>query len=329
MKKINYLVRSLSINLYLVLILTTVSMALDYPTKPIQIVIPAPPGGSADIAARILGPKVSSIIGQPIIVVSKPGGGGALAAKMLASATEPDGYTILGHWTGIVLIPILNPGIGYQMGDFTAVAVPVCTPYMIAVKADAPWKTLDDFIKDAKKHPGKFTYSTGGFGSGYHFTGELFKAETGTDIVHIPMEGDAPAVTAVLGGHVEITFSGSSTLSPHIKAGTLRILAQMYPTRLKEFPNIPSIKELGYPSVTTYGWLAYFVPAKTPKPIVEKLGKAFGVAAQDKDVIDKIEKTGYVVQSVILEKATKFLQDEDKRWRDVAKKARMLESLKK
>jgi tripartite-type tricarboxylate transporter receptor subunit TctC len=325
MRKPESLIGVLPVVFFFFLVTTSVATASDFPNKPIQIVVPAPPGGTTDIAARILGPKLSSILGQPVIIVNKPGGGGAVASKIIASATEPDGYTIFTHWTGMVLVPILKPNIGYKLDDFTALAQPVSTLYMIAVKGDSPWKTLDDLIKEARKNPGKLTYSSGGVGSGYHFTGEHFKMETGTDIVHVPMEGDAAAVTALLGGHVDMTVSGLGSMSGYLKAGTVRALANLYHEKAKDFPNIPTIKELGYPRLTTSGWFGYFVPVKTPKEIVEKLGKAFEVATKDKDVIEKIEKSGMVPRTLVLGEATKFFEGEDKRWRDVAKKAKMIE----
>lgn len=325
MKKANHFFEVLSAILVFLFVAAAAGMAADFPNKAIQIVVPAPPGGTTDIAARILGPKLSLTLGQPVVIVSKPGGGGAVASKIIASATEPDGYTILTHWTGLVLVPILKPNIGFKLEDFTALAQPVSTVFMIAVKADSPWKTLDDLIKDARKNPGKFTYSTGGVGSGYHFTGEHFKIETGTDIVHVPMEGDALAVTAVLGGHVDMTVSGLGSLSGYLKAGSIRVLANLYQERTKDFPNIPTIKELGYPTLTTHGWFGYFVPVKTPGEIVTRLGKAFEIATKDKEVIEKIEKSGMMAQSLVLGEATKFFQNEDRRWREVARKAKMIE----
>jgi tripartite-type tricarboxylate transporter receptor subunit TctC len=299
-------------------------MAGEYPNKPVQIIVPSPAGGSTDIAARIFAAKLAVLLGQPVITVNKPGGGGALAAKIFASATEPDGYTILAHWPAIALIPILNPDIGFKMEDFIAVAQPISIVYLIAVKADSPWKTFDEFIRDARKNPGKLTYASGGIGGGYHFTAEHLKIETGTDIVHVPMEGDAAAVTAVLGGHVDMVISSAGLLSGYLKGGDLRALGNMYHKRIKEFPDIPTIRELGYPSLTTQGWLGFFLPAKTPREVVEKLGKAFETAMNDKEVMDQINKVGMVVQNVVLGEATKFFRDEDKRWRRVAEKAGMI-----
>jgi tripartite-type tricarboxylate transporter receptor subunit TctC len=314
--------------LVLVLGLTSLVAASDYPKKPIQIIVPVPAGGTCDTIARILAPKLTSILGQQVIVVNKPGGGGATASKLFASSTEPDGYTILTNHVGILLFPILKPEIGFKLEDFTPICQATCQARAIVVKAGAPWRTLEDFIQDAKKNPGKFTYSTGGFGSGYHFDSELFKIETGIDIVHVPMEGDALAITALLGGHVDLTVTGMGGLSAHLKAGTLRALAVLSPSRIKDRPDIPTVKELGY-NVTSMGWFGYFLPAKAPKEITEKLGKAFDIALKDKEVVDKVEKTGMVIGGLILEEATRFFQAEDKKWRQVAQKAKMVDEGRK
>jgi tripartite-type tricarboxylate transporter receptor subunit TctC len=318
------LIKTISLIFCLIFVLTTMAIALDYPTKTVQIIVPYPPGGTNDMTARILDTKLGSILGQPVIIVNKPGGGGAVGIKF-ASTAKPDGYTVLTSPPGIVMIPILNPGIGFKLDDFTPIGVAVSLPSAITVKADAPWKTLEELVKDARKNPGKFTYSTAGPGTTPHFAGELFKVETGSDIIHVPMGGEAPAVTGLLGGHVDMTFVGLGAVSAHLKAGTLRALALMYPRRIKDFPDIPPTKELGYPNLMTTIWHGYFFPAKTPKEIVKKVAKAFETALKDKEVINKIEKTGMLVEGLILDEANKFFQNEEKKWSEVAKKAKMVE----
>ncbi|MDI7259865.1 MAG: tripartite tricarboxylate transporter substrate binding protein [Thermodesulfobacteriota bacterium] len=322
------LMKTISLIFCLMLALTTMAIALDYPTKTIQIIVPYPPGGTNDITARILDTKLASLLGQSVIVVNKPGGGGAVGIKF-ASTAKPDGYTILTSPPGIVMIPILTPGIGFKLEDFIPIGLAVSIPSVITVKADAAWKTLSDLIQDAKRNPGKLTYSTAGPGTTPHFAGELLKIEIGTDIVHVPMGGEAPAVTGILGGHVNLTFVSLGAVSEHLKAGTLRALALMYPMRIKDFPDIPTTKELGYPKLMTTAWHGYFFPAKTPKEIVVKVAKAFETALKDKEVIGRIEKAGMLVEGMILEEANKFFQDEEKKWSEVAKKAKMVEGERK
>lgn len=317
-------IKAMSLIFSLILALTTMAMAIDYPTKSIQIVVPYPPGGTNDLTARILEAKLASILGQPVIVVNKPGGGGAVGIK-LAAAAQPDGYTILTTPPGIVMIPILNPGIGFKMENFIPIGLATSSPSVITVKADAPWKTLNDLILDAKKNPGKFTYSTAGHGTTPHFAGELFNLITGSNTIHVPMGGETPAVVGLLGGHVDITYVSLGVVSPQLKAGTLRALALMSGKRIKDFPSIPTTKELGYAGLTTLTWHGYFFPAKTPKEIVVKVAKAFETALKDKEVINKFEKIGMQVEGLILEEAKTFFQDEVVKWSEVAKKANMVE----
>jgi tripartite-type tricarboxylate transporter receptor subunit TctC len=317
-------VRTVALALCSLLSFVSLASGLDYPTKAVQIMVPYPPGGTNDITARILEPKLASLLGQTVVVVNKPGGGGAVGIKA-ASAAKPDGYTLLTSPPGIVMIPILNPTIGFNLEDFTPVGLAVSIPSVITVKADAPWKTLDDLIKDMKENPGKLTYSTAGPGTTPHFAGELLKIETGTDMVHVPMGGEAPAAAAALGGHVDMTFVTLGAVSAHLRAGTLRALALMYPKRISDFPDIPTTKELGYPRLMTTAWHGYFFPAKTPGEIVTKMARAFEAALKDKEVIAKIEQAGMLPEGMILEDANKFFHDEQSKWSDVAKRAKMVE----
>jgi tripartite-type tricarboxylate transporter receptor subunit TctC len=317
-------IKAMTLIFSLIMALTTVAMAADYPTKPIQVTVPYPPGGLTDLIPRILEAKLASTLGQPIIVVNKPGGGGVVGIKLAATA-KPDGYTILTVPPSIVMIPILKPDIGFKMENFIPIGLAASTPNVISVKADAPWKTLNDLIQDVKKNPGKFTYSTAGHGTTPHFAGELFNLITGGNTIHVPMGGEGPATVGLLGGHVDITYVGLGVVSSHLKAGTLRALAMMCDKRIKDFPSVPTTKELGYPKLMTTSWQGQFFPAKTPKEIVMKVAKAFETALKDKEVISKIEKTGMLVEGLNQEEAKKFFQDEAVKWSEVAKMARMVE----
>jgi tripartite-type tricarboxylate transporter receptor subunit TctC len=308
-------------------VLPTPASALDYPTKPIQLIVPNPPGGTNDIVARVLAPKLASVLGQAVPIVNKVGGGGAVGIKY-ASTSKPDGYTFLTSPPAIVLVPILDPGIGYKLADFSPVGLAVSSIFLIVVKGDSPWQTLDDLVKDAKKTPGKLTYSSAGQGTLFHFAGELFKVQTGTDVVHVPMPGEAGALTGMLGGHVDMSVLSKTLAAPHLKSGTLRALAVMDQKRLSDFPNIPTSGELGYPRMLATGWHGYFFPAKTPKVIVEKVARVFDAAFKDKEVIANIDKTGMIVQNLILGEATKFFNDEEKKWSEVGKKIKMDEAKK-
>ncbi len=251
-----------------------VSSAAEYPTKPIQIIVPFPPGGDTDVIARLLFNKLSSLLGQSVVVVNKPGGGGIVGINAVKNSL-PDGYTILATPTVMLLAPLFAKNIAFSFQDFITINVAVTGPNIVVVKKDAPWMTLEDLVVDAKKNPGKFSYSAPGYGSTGHFAGELFKVITATDITCVPFDGMSPAHSAVLGGHVNMvfsTFAGSFSLT---EAGTVRALATMGSRRSKKFPNIPTVVEKGYAKAISVVFQAYFVPAKTPQVIVKKLEQAF------------------------------------------------------
>ena len=318
------LIKTISLIFCLIFVLTAMAIALDYPTKTVQIIVPYPPGGTQRYYCPNSGYK-TGFYSWTTSDYSKQTRRRRGSRDQICFHSQTRWIYRSNFSPGIVMIPILNPGIGFKLEDFTPIGVAVSLPSAITVKADAPWKTLEELVKDARKNPGKFTYSTAGPGTTPHFAGELFKVETGSDIVHVPMGGEAPAVTGLLGGHVDMTFVGLGAVSAHLKAGTLRALALMYPRRIKDFPDIPPTKELGYPNLMTTIWHGYFFPAKTPKEIVEKVAKAFETALKDKEVINKIEKTGMLVEGLILDEANKFFQNEEKKWSEVAKKAKMVE----
>jgi len=204
----------------------SVSAAADYPSKPVQIVAAFAAGGGSDITARFLSDKVSSLMGQPVVVFNKTGAGGVLGTYAVTAAPA-DGYTILVASRPMISAPFLTKGVTFDfLRDFVVVNLAITYPSILVVRKDSPWMTLKALIGDAKKNPGKITYSTPGYGSSAHFAGEVFKLYTGTDITHIPMDGTAPALTAVLGGHTHFAAPEmSGALQGHLQSGALRPLA--------------------------------------------------------------------------------------------------------
>ena len=294
----------------------------EYPVKPIQIINPYPPGASTDMLARILSDKLSSLLGQAVVVVNKTGGGGAVGIKAVKDAPA-DGYTVLIAPPPFALIPLARKGIGYAVSDFTPINFAGSNPAVIVVKADAPWQSLEQLIADAKKNPGKFTFGTPGSGTSGHFGMELIKMETGADFIHVPMGGEAPVATAILGGNIHTTVIALGTVRAHLEAGTLRALAVTGQKRTKEFPDVPSTTEKGYPSINVSPWFIFFTRANTAPAIVEKLAKAFKEALQDREIAGKIEKAGIFVENGGPEEAAKFLAQENKKWSEVAKVAKI------
>jgi len=296
--------------------------AADYPTKTIQIINPFPPGAVTDIVARIVAPKMSAILGQQLIVVNKPGGGGAVGIQAAKDAA-PDGYTILVTPPPIVLIPIVNKNSGFAMKDFVPLTLATSSPNTTVVKGDAPWKSLEDVIAEAKKNPGQLTYGSAGPGTTPHFIGELVKLKTKIDMTHVPLGSESAAATAVLGGHVNIAFLTLGTTRSHIEGGTMRALAVASNRRLKDFPNVPTTVEKGFPELNLKIWVGFFAPAKAPPATVKRLAGAIGEALKDPEVGALIEKAQALVENLGPQEAAKFLAEEERKWSEVAKVAKI------
>lgn len=299
-----------------------VSHGAEYPTKTVQIVNPFPAGASTDLLARILTDKLSALLGQSVVVINKTGGAGAIGIKAVKDAPA-DGYTVMVAPPPLVLIPIARKAIGFSIDDFTAINLAGSSPYVMVVKKDAPWKSVEEIVAEAKKNPGKLIWAIPLTGSAGHFTYELFKMVTGTDITNVPMGGETPVATAILGGHADTTFISVGTVNSHLQAGTLRALAITHPKRLKEFPEIPTTAESGYPKVNTIPWFVFAVHAKTPRVIVNRLDQVFKEALKDKEILAKIEKAGMIVENLGAEEAGKFLAEEQKKWSEVARVAKI------
>ena len=300
-----------------------VAYGAPFPSKTIQIVSPFPPGGKTDLTPRLLSKKLSALLGQQIIVANKAGGMGAAGIQYVAVGA-PDGYTLLVAAPSIIISPLTLKNIPYSLKQFTPINLSVTMPILVTVKNDAPWKTLPELIAEAKKNPGKLSYSSSGPSTLPHIAGELLKITTGTNITHIPMDGAAKAITAVLGNHVNMTFSAyGGDLKSHLEAGTLRTLTVMSRNRLKDFPKIPTTGEIGYPNLISIHWHAFLVRAKTSPAIVKRLGDAFHEALKDKEVIGLFDQAGLPIENLNREETTKFLAEEEKRLAEVVRTAKI------
>jgi tripartite-type tricarboxylate transporter receptor subunit TctC len=302
---------------------SSLSFGADYPTKTIQVVVPYQPGGPTDITSRILSKRLSDLLGQSIIVVNKAGGGAAIGVQSVLGAPA-DGYTILSAELSIIMLPLLTKGIPFSVNDFIPINLATSAPLSMIVKKDSPWKSMEELIAETKKNPDKITFSTAGPGSIARFAGELFQMDTGTKIIHVPMSGAAPAVTAVLGGQVDMSFMGFQVIKSHLQAGTLRGLAVLYPKRIKDFPDLPTTAEKGYPNLTATVWTGYFVSKKTPQPIVKKLSQVFNEILKEKEIVGLCDQAGFLVENMGMEEATRFVEAEQKKWSEVAKVANIV-----
>jgi tripartite-type tricarboxylate transporter receptor subunit TctC len=294
----------------------------EYPNKTIQIINPFPPGAVTDIVARLLAPKMSAALGQQVVIINKAGGGGAVGIQAAKDAA-PDGYTILVTPPPIALIPIVNKNSGFTLKDFAPLTLATSSPNTTVVKGDAPWKSFEEFIADAKRSPGQLTYGSAGPGTTPHFIGELVKLKTGIDLTHVPLGSESAAATALLGGHVNIAFLTLGTTRGHIDAGTMRALAVASNHRLKDFPNVPTTVEKGHPELNLKVWVGFFAPAKTPPAALKRLSAAINDALKDPEAIASVEKAQALIENLGPAEFAKFLSEEERKWSEVARVAKI------
>ncbi len=259
--------------------------AQGYPAKPVTMIVPFPPGGVADIVGRPLAAAMEKSLGQPVVVVNRPGAGGAVGMSVVARAPA-DGYTILMGLSSISIFPVSDRVQGktppYELDDFAPIALVTADPTVLVVSTNSPYKTVKDFVAAAKANPGKINYSSSGVYGTLHVAMEIFANAAGIQLFHVPYQGGGPAVTALLGGQVEASAQGPAAAIGQIRAGKMRALASWGTERLKLLPDIPTFKELGY-DAEFYIWSGVFVPAATPEDVQLRLRKAVGEAAQSKD----------------------------------------------
>jgi len=277
-------------------VLVTVAMALaqePYPSRPITVVAPFPPGGVADLTARPVAAAMEKTLKNPVGVVNKTGAAGAVGMQFVATS-KPDGYTLLLALSSISIIPEADKLFGrppaFTVDQFAPIALISADPTVLVVPADKPWKTAADFIEDAKKRPGQISYSSSGVYGTLHMAMELLSGAAGVKLRHVPYAGGGPALTAVLGGHVDALASGPAVVLPHIKAGKLRALAGWGDKRVAALPEVPTFKELGYPAAEFYIWAGVFAPKGTPEPVLGKLRDTLRAAVNDPEFKGAMEK---------------------------------------
>jgi tripartite-type tricarboxylate transporter receptor subunit TctC len=276
-------------------LVTQKAYADSYPSRPVQMIISIPAGGGGDVNARILLDEFVKALGQPVVPTNKPGASDTVGADALAKSKN-DGYTI-GYTSAAAMVyfRLTNPeAVHYDpLKDFDPLALHTLFPLSVAVQADAPWKTFKELVEYAKQNPGKLRVSTAGMGSVANFNVELTQSLTGASFTHIPFKGGEAVVTALLGGHVEVSYDIVGKFQPHVEAGKLRLLLTGMKTPI--FPNVPTLKELGYPRDFLCGWHAVFAPAGIPDSAKKALAPALERAINHPATRNKIEAMGYVV----------------------------------
>ena len=267
-------------------------IADEYPTRPIRMVVPFPPGGGNDLLARSISQPLSQAIGQSVVVDNRGGAGGQIGAT-LAAAAAPDGYTIfLGSIGNLTFLPALQSKLQYEpIRDFAPVTLLATSPFILVVNPAVPAKSVKELIALAKAQPGKLNYGSAGPGSSLHMTGELFKLESGADITHVPYKGTAPALIDLLSGQVQMLFSTMPSVVPHVKTGKLRGLGVSSLKRAAAVPDVPSIAE-AVPGFEVLNWQGIVVPKKTPDAIVQKLNRALLEALKSPETIKALANQG-------------------------------------
>ena len=293
-----------------------------WPSKPITMIVPFPPGGLADLVARPVAEAMSRELGQPVVIENKAGAGGGIGMGLAARA-KPDGYTILLALSSLKVLPQADVVLGrpamFALADLRPVARFTADPTVLAVRADAPWKTVQQFIDDAKKRPGAINYGSSGNYGTMHVPMEILAQSAGIKLTHIPFTGAGPAVVALLGGQIDAVSSGPATVLQQVKAGKLRVLAHWGSSTLGALPEVPSLKDAGF-SAEYAQWSGLFIPQATPEPIAQRLRAAAKVAAQDAKVKEVILGAGSPVLYQDSAEFEKYVQADARRMADIVKR---------
>jgi tripartite-type tricarboxylate transporter receptor subunit TctC len=298
-----------------------------YPSKPISMVVPFPPGGVADIVARPAADAMGRFLKQPVVIENKAGAGGGIGMGFVAKA-KPDGYTLLLALSSISILPEADKVTGrqplYALDQFVPIARFTADPTVLAVRSDNPWKTLADFIADAKRRPGAITYGSSGNYGTMHMPMEMFAGAAGIKLLHVPYTGGGPAVVALLSGNVDALSTGPSTVIQHVKAGKVRVLASWGDKRLASMPDVPTLTESGVPT-TFFQWSALFAPAGTPEPILAKLREAARVAANDPAFVSALGAVETPVQYLDSPELQRFWEADAKKLGEAVRRVGKLE----
>ena len=298
-----------------------------YPSKPITLIVPFPPGGVADIVGRPFADALSRELKTPVVIENKSGAGGGIGMGFVAKA-KPDGYTLLLALSSISILPAADKVIGrsplYQLDQLTPIARLTADPTVLAVRADSSWKTVRDFVDDARKRPGAINYGSSGNYGTMHMPMEMFAQSAGIKLTHVPFTGAGPAVVALLGGTVEAVASGPSTVIQHVKAGKLRVLASWGDKRLASLPDVPTLSESGYDAVF-FQWSGLFVPTGTPESVTARLRDAARVAAADPKFVGALATVDTPVQYLDAPELQKFWAGDAKKLSDAVTRVGKLE----
>jgi 2-methylaconitate cis-trans-isomerase PrpF/tripartite-type tricarboxylate transporter receptor subunit TctC len=294
-----------------------------YPSKTITLVVPTAAGGANDAMARTIAQKLGPMLGQTIIIDNRAGANGSIASEFVARAA-PDGHTLM---LGYIATHAMNPALQKlrydPVADFEPIGLVATSPTLMVANATVPVKDVRDLVAQLKAKPDKYTYASAGNGTAPHFAAELFKLNAGVVMLGVPYKGSAPAIGDTIGGQTQFMFPSLFTAYPHVKSGKLKALAVAQPKRSSAMPDVPTLKEAGVDGVDVSQWYAIFAPAKTPRPIVEKLNKALNEVLNDKDIVKRIEDHGADVEGSTPEALGALVKSELAKWKRVVQQAKL------
>jgi tripartite-type tricarboxylate transporter receptor subunit TctC len=303
------------------LLLPSFAAAEDFPSKPIRLIVPFPPGGPNDIIARVVGQRMSEIAKQPVIIDNRSGQAGALGTDAVAKSA-PDGYTIaITSASSLAILPTMEKIAYDPQKDLAPVTLVAAVPEMLVVASNVPAKNMEELVALCKAQPGKLNFASAGVGGLPHLAGELFKLTAKIDIVHVPYRGAAPAINDLLGHQVQMTFLDLPVILPQIKAGNLRPIALGAKTRASQAPDVPTTAEVGMPDLLIENWYGMVAPAATPPDIIAKLNHITTEAMSDPNVKDKLADQGLTLVPQTPDQFRDFIAAETKKWAKVIKDA--------
>jgi len=304
-----------------VLLSANTALAQNFPSKPIRVIVPFPPGGGTDIVARTVTPKMAEILGQPFVIENRAGAGGNIGTEVVAKSS-PDGYTLLVASASTAINTTLMPNLSWDIArDFAPVVLMVVNNHLLAAHPSVPANNVKELLALAKAKPGSITYASYGPGSSAQLTAELFKMMAHVDLLHVPYKGAAPAVNDLLGGQVNIIFADVAALLPHIKSGKLKALGIGSTKRFEGLPDVPTIAESGVPGFEAGGFLGLIAPAGTPRPVIDELNAAARKSLAMPDVRERLLALASPPAAGTPEEFAAYLKREVDKWARVIRGA--------
>jgi len=286
-----------------------------WPSRPLKLIVPFPPGGAADAVGRLYAERLAAVLKQPVLVDNKPGAGSAIGGDAAAKAA-PDGYTLsLAPAGQLTIVPHLNKSLAYDpLKDFAPVTLLAQVAYVFAAQPSLPANTLAELVQQAKANPGRLNYASCGNGTVCNLTGELFKLQAGINLQHVPYKGSAPAITALLAGEVQLASDTLTVLAPQIKAGKLKGLAITSHERSPLLPDLPTTAEAGYPQVESTSWFGLVLPAATPQPIIARLAAELAAISRQPELRSRLAALGLDTLSSTPERFDALIRSDHAKW---------------